>query len=176
MLHFGQMTNNQEAIGLINQLELAAHPEGGFYKEVYRSAQRIPDTALPKEFNGSRNYATSIYFLLTAENFSAFHKINQDETWHFYKGSPLRIHMITPKGNYSFVDIGMDLDNNIEPQFTVPAQVWFAAQVLDQNGFSLLGCQVAPGFDFKDFTLAKKQELISLFPKHGELICQFTRN
>ncbi len=161
---------------IVTALDLQPHPEGGYYKEVYRSAEAIPKEALPNQFEGPRNYATSIYFLITGANFSAFHKINQDETWHFYQGNPLRIHMISPEGNYSYKDIGLNLEHNIEPQFTVPAQVWFAAEVLDKDGFAFLGCQVAPGFDFKDFTLAKRELLAGMFPQHKLLITSFTRD
>lgn len=166
----------QQVAQIVDALSLLAHPEGGFYKEVFRSAGRIPSASLPDYFKGDRNYATSIYFLLTSNNFSAFHKINQDETWHFYSGSPLRIHMIDAHGNYTIQELGMDLEQGLEPQFTVPAQVWFAAEVMAPNSYSLLGCQVAPGFDFADFNLAKRTELTALFPDHSQVIKTFTRS
>ncbi len=165
----------QQADNIITSLDLKVHPEGGFYKEVYRSEGVIPNQVLPSQFIGDRNYATSIYFLLTEASFSAFHKINQDETWHFYSGAPLCIHIIDEEGNYSSQLLGLDIENGIEPQFTVPAQVWFAAEVKKADGFSFLGCQVAPGFDFADFDLANRDTLLLSFPQHASLITNFTR-
>lgn len=160
---------------IITKFDLTEHPEGGYYKETYRSKGIIKNQSLSAQFAGDRNYSTSIYFLLTSDKFSAFHKINQDEIWHFYSGTTLKLHMISPKGDYSFVLIGNDLLNNEKPQFVVPAQHWFAAEILKENSFALTGCTVSPGFDFKDFVLPKREELIALFPKHSEIIKQLTR-
>jgi len=160
---------------IIRKLDLLAHPEGGYFKEVYRSSGSVGPEALPKEFASQRNFATSIYFLLEHGNFSAFHKINQDETWHFYLGSPIRIHMISPDGKYSSVVIGQDLANDVFPQYTVSGHVWFAAEVLEPGGFGLVGCTVAPGFDFDDFVLAEFDALVAKFPDHQEVIRRFTR-
>ena len=95
---------------IIQKLQLKPHPEGGYFKEVYRSKGFIYKTSLPSEFSEKRNYSTSIYFMLTSDNFSAFHKINQDEIWHFYKGSPIKLHVISDKGDYSNVIIGNNLE------------------------------------------------------------------
>ena len=165
----------QKVDQIVTALNLLPHPEGGFYKEVYRSNGSIPKQVLPNYFNGDRNYATSIYFLLSGQNFSAFHKINQDETWHFYQGDAIKIHMIHPDRKYTTQLLGLDLAAGIEPQFTVPAHVWFAAQVMQPNGYSLLGCQVSPGFDFADFNLAKRDELSAEFPQHTHIIKTYTR-
>ena len=162
------------ATEIINHFNLTKHPEGGYYKETYRSSEVIRNESLSDVFIGERNYSTCIYFLLTSEKFSAFHKINQDEIWHFYKGTTLKLHMISPKGDYSFVLIGNDLLKNEKPQFVVPAQYWFAAEVIKENSFAFTGCTVAPGFDFNDFVLPKKEELIALFPKHSTIIKQLT--
>lgn len=156
---------------IVDQLGLLPHPEGGYYKETYRSENIIN---VLEGFVGERCYCTSIYFLLTAENFSGFHKIKQDEIWHFYEGAPLTIHMISPDGKYSKQRIGMDWENGLLPQFTVPAGYWFASEV--KEDFALVGCTVAPGFDFKDFELAKKQELSQRFPEHKEIIAKLTRD
>ncbi len=160
---------------IVETLELRPHPEGGYYKEVYRSQGGIPEHALPDAYKGSRNYMTSIYFLLTSENFSAFHRINQDETWHFYKGTSLAIHMINEVGEYSKVIIGNNLEAGELLQFTVPGQVWFAAEVCIANSYALVGCTVAPGFDFRDFELAQNNTLKIEFPKHKKIIDKFTR-
>lgn len=159
---------------IIDQFELQEHPEGGYFKETYRSKEIIPNSALDSSFEGDRNVCTGIYFLLTSEKFSAFHKVNQDEMWHFYKGGPLKLHMISTNGEYSFVIIGNDLEKGQIPQFTVTGGDWFAAEVIEDNSFSFVGCTVAPGFDFKDFVLPTSKELTDLFPQHKVIINRLT--
>jgi predicted cupin superfamily sugar epimerase len=163
--------NGQEIITFFN---LTKHPEGGYYKETYRSKGEILSENLGNEFDGNRNYCTSIYFLLTSDRFSAFHKISQDEIWHFYMGSTLKLHMISPEGNYSFVMIGNDFINDEIPQFTVSAQYYFAAEVLEKDAFSFSGCTVSPGFDFRDFVLPSCEQLSKEFPEHSKIIAQLT--
>ncbi|GGD25832.1 cupin domain-containing protein [Hyunsoonleella pacifica] len=160
---------------IINQLQLQPHPEGGYFKETYRSKGIITQEHLSKEFTGNRNYSTGIYFLLTSDTFSAFHKINQDEMWHFYNGQPLTLHIISPKGTYSKIVIGNNLEQNEVPQFTVPAKYWFAAEVLKNNSFALVGCTVSPGFDFRDFKMPERAFLLSKFPQHSQIITKLTR-
>lgn len=160
---------------IVDLLELQSHPEGGFYKETYRSEQLIPQEAL-KYFSGDRNFCTSIYFLLTSDNFSAFHRIKQDEIWHFYKGSPLYVHVIYPNGDYVRHVVGMDLNKRQLPQLTVPAGCWFASCVKNQDDYSFVGCTVAPGFDFDDFELATADSLSKEYPQHEEIIKQLTRS
>lgn len=160
---------------LVEKLDLQEHVEGGFYKETYRSEGIIQKKSIPENFDGDRNYSTGIYFLLTSENFSAFHRIKQDEMWHFYEGSPLTIHMINEKGAYSFQRLGLDLENYEEPQFTVPKNVWFASEVEDPNTYCLTGCTVSPGFDFNDFELAERKKLIEAYPNLKEVIHRLTR-
>ena len=159
---------------LINSLELTKHPEGGFYKETYRSEGKIQQSVLSDKFSGDRNYSTGIYFLLTSDNFSAFHRIKQDEMWHFYEGSPLVVHMIDPQGNYSFQKIGLALEDEQVPQYVVPKGIWFASEVLDSDSYSFVGCTVSPGFDFDDFELADKKLLSDEFPKHLQIIDRLT--
>lgn len=161
---------------IINFFDLKEHPEGGFFKETYRSLGKISQENLDDEIVGNRNYATSIYFLLSSEKFSAFHKINQDETWHFYKGSCLKIHLISPEGAYSFVLIGNDYKLGEVPQFTVPAKHYFAAEVIEKDAFSFVGCTVSPGFDFRDFYLPSCKELSKKFEEHQEIINKLTRH
>src|SRR5690554_4490747 len=93
---------------LIKKLELQPHPEGGYFKETYRSSGEINNESLGIEYKGKRNYSTCIYFLMTTESFSAFHRINQDEIWHFYEGSPIRLHIISEEGNHTTHIIGRD--------------------------------------------------------------------
>ena len=161
---------------IINHFNLIAHPEGGFFKEVYRSKGKINSKNLGKEFEGNRNYCTSIYFLLTSDTFSAFHKIQQDEIWHFYTGTTLKLHQISPEGNYSFVLIGTNFNNGEIPQYTVPAHYYFAAEVLEKDSFSFVGCTVSPGFDFRDFMLPNCSTLSNKFPKHSKIIDQLTHH
>ena len=161
---------------IIDHFNLIAHPEGGYYKEVARSKGLILEKNLAEYFQGNRNYYTSIYFLLTSDKFSAFHKINQDEIWHFYQGSSLKLHLISPDGKYSFVIIGNDFKNNEVFQFTVPAHYYFSAEVIQKNSFSFVGCTVAPGFDFRDFVLPSYKELSNEFPNHAEIIKELTHH
>lgn len=156
----------------INHLGLSPHPEGGFFKEVYRSSEQIE--GLPARYKGgARAFSTSIYFLLNGAQKSHFHRIQSDETWHFYAGSPLRLHQIDITGQYQQVLIGSDLVNGQVLQYTVPKNVWFAAEVIDKEEFGLVGCTVAPGFDFADFELAKASDLERICPKQTVLIKDF---
>ena len=165
----------KEIQSIIDTLELSPHPEGGFFKETYRSEGFISESDLNDDIDGKRNYSTGIYFLLTSNTFSAFHRIKQDEMWHFYKGSSLKLHIISESGKYSNAIIGNNLEKDEAPQFTVKARDWFAAEVLNDNNYSLVGCTVSPGFDFRDFELPKRTDLVSKFPQHSEIITRLTR-
>jgi len=158
----------------IEKLGLEKHPEGGYFKEVYRSEEIIPKQSLHKRYLGDRNHSTSIYFLLTSNEFSAFHRIKSDETWHFYSGSPVTVHMIDESGKYSNVKLGSNPENGEVFQFAIPHGVWFAASVNEPDSFTLVGCTVAPGFHFDDFELGKREELIKLFPQYEGVIRKFT--
>ena len=161
---------------LIKILELEPHPEGGYFKETYRSNGIIKNSCLPSEFKGNRNFCTGIYYLLESQDFSAFHKINQDEMWHFYKGDALEIVIITEDGKLERIMLGNDIQNGNVFQCVVPKNCWFAAKVSIPNSFSLVGCTVSPGFDFQDFTLADAHHLKPEFPKHKNIIKAFTRS
>lgn len=163
--------NLQKIQILVEKLKLSAHPEGGYFKETYRSFGKISEACLPASFLGDRNYSTAIYYLLTSETFSAFHRIHQDETWHFYEGTPITIHEISPDGNYTKTLVGAAMNY----QYTVLAGAWFGATVDTPNSYSLVGCTVAPGFDFTDFELGKRAVLIAEFPQHKEIINLLTR-
>ncbi len=165
--------NTKETI--IKQLNLLPHPEGGYYRETYRSSIEISEPNLPKAYQGNRNVSTCIYFLITSDNFSAFHRINQEEIWHFYLGAPILLHTISNKGTYQQFTIGNDFTKGQTPQLIVPGGDWFAAEIVEKDGFALVGCTVAPGFDFSDFDLAKQSYLIEKFPQHQEIIKRLTR-
>jgi len=160
----------------INKINLIAHPEGGYYCETYRSQLSIAKEALQPEFTGSRLVSTAIYFLLEGENFSAFHRLRSDEIWHFYAGGTIAVHVIDPDGSYSKIQLGSDPQAGEVFQAVVKAGSWFASQVRDPKSFALAGCTVAPGFDFADFELGSRSELVKLYPQHRKLIEQFTRS
>ena len=160
----------------IDKLQLVPHPEGGYYRESYRCDFSIAREALPPQFTGPRPASTAIYFLLDGENFSAFHRLRSDELWHFHAGSPILVHVIEPEGGYSEVRLGADPDAGEVLQAVVKAGRWFASRLSDPQSFALAGCTVSPGFDFEDFELAKRAELVRLYPQHRELIEQMTRS
>jgi len=159
----------------IKHLTMQPHPEGGFFKESYRSDGIISSQCLPEAFHGDRHYCTAIYFLLQQNDFSAFHRIASDECWHFYEGGSLLIHVIDKEGNYSCTRLGRNIHEGEFLQFVVPAQCWFASEPLRSTGFSLVGCTVAPGFDFADFEMANAEELSKQFPQHQSLIHRLCR-
>ncbi len=158
----------------IKQLQLKKHPEGGYYKEVYRSGERILPTHLPKRYKSSRNFSTSIYFLLDGKQFSAFHILKSDELWHFYDGSTVLLYIINQKGELRIKKLGKKKD--CELQLTIEKQNWFAAEVEDKKSFALFGCTVSPGFEFDDFELGERHDLIKKFPQHSALIKRLTKS
>lgn len=159
---------------IIELLQLKPHPEGGYFREIYRSEGMIKHKCLGPEYTGDRNYSTSIYYMLDGNSFSAFHKIVQDETWHFYDGSPLALHMITPLGYHIEVIMGPEIEKGQVFQYTVPGGTWFAAKPVETESYSLFGCTVSPGFTFADFRIGDRNELISLFPQYTDLITEFS--
>ncbi|PWU01404.1 MAG: hypothetical protein C5B52_07395 [Bacteroidetes bacterium] len=157
----------------IDYYGLQAHPEGGYYKENYRSEEMINEECLPIRFRESRCFSTAIYYLLEAGQVSAFHRIKSDELWHFYHGSPLNIYVIFENGEFELIRLGNSPGKGEVFQANVPAGSWFAAQPNDENGFSLVGCTVAPGFDYDDFEMADSEILLEKFPQHTALIEKF---
>lgn len=154
----------------IEKLNMNKHPEGGYFKETYRSHETIGRECLPKRYNDARAYGTAIYFLLETDNISAFHKIKSDELWFFHTGDPVEIYLLQQDGLIT-LKLGHDPEQGETLQAILPAQTWFAARPQKgQYGFSLMSCTVNPGFDFDDFELAKRQELEQAFPAHKNLI------
>lgn len=164
-----------EAKALIQQYCLLPHPEGGWYKETYRSEEKINAAALPERFSGSRSFATAIYFLMESGNFSAFHRIKSDECWHFYAGGTLEVYIIDANGQLSIIPLGNQIDKGEYFQFVVPANCWFASKPAQGVSYSFVGCTVSPGFDFEDFELAKEEDLASQYPNHAALIKSLCR-
>lgn len=153
---------------IIDSFSMDEHPEGGWYKELYRSALNTTTS------NGERSLLTSIYFLLSSNNSSNFHKIESDEIWYYHEGSSLSVHTIDHQGNYKILKVGMNIEAGEQPQVLVPKGYIFGSTVTEENSYSLVSCAVAPGFDFEDFYLYKRKELLALFPQHKAIIERLT--
>jgi len=159
----------------IEKYHMSKHPEGGWYKETYRSGLTFGKGVLPDKYGSARQAATSIYFLLEGKEVSKFHVLQSDEIWYFHTGSAVTIHFLAPKDNsYSSVTLGNSGSAEETFQAVIPAGVVFGAEVLDAESYSLVGCMVAPGFDFADFRLCQAEELMAAFPDRQELIERFT--
>ncbi len=129
----------------IDKLQLSSHPEGGYFRESYRSLEKINTNALPEGFLGNRNVSTAIYYLLQNNDFSAWHRIKSDEMWHYYDGSSsFEIHVLSKERGHEILKLGTDLDNEESLQMVVPANTWFAARLTETESFALAGCTVAP--------------------------------
>ena len=150
---------------IINKLKLQPHPEGGFYSETYRSDITIPGK--------DRQLMTSIYFLLTSENVSRFHRIKSDELWFYHSGSPLVVHTLE-NGSHTQTLVGPNILEDELPYFLVPKDTIFGSTVLNKNSYSLVSCVVSTGFDFKDFELFSEEQLIVDFPHHQNIIKKLT--
>jgi predicted cupin superfamily sugar epimerase len=149
----------------VDHLELAPHPEGGFFKSVSQPAERYQI----KEGH-ERPLYTSIYFLLNQESPSHFHRLKSDEVWYFHAGDPLTVHMLYPDGRYVHIKLGQTLENKELLQFTVPKGVIFGSSVDDHGSYSLVSCMVSPGFDYEDFELFTQAELLKDYPQHESVI------
>lgn len=166
---------------LIRALNLSPHPEGGYFRETYRSPMNLPVHQQTEAFDGPRAACTGIYYLLGAGDFSAFHRIKSDEMWHHYEGEALTIHQIFSDGLYQAVTLGRDIGAGGRPQYVIPAGTWFAVTVdadpeANPDAYTLAGCTVSPGFDFKDFEMAKGYMLKNAFPEHADLISELVRD
>jgi predicted cupin superfamily sugar epimerase len=158
----------------VQRLRLEPHPEGGFYRQTYRAALTLPQSALPRHA-GDRAASTAIYFLLAGDQFSALHRLRSDEVWHFYTGSSLIVHVIEPGGKYSQILLGGDAAFGEHFQAVVPAGCWFGSSLRHPNTYALVGCTVAPGFDFADFEMANRDDLSAQYPQHRAIIERLTR-
>jgi len=154
---------------IIDHYKMEAHPEGGWYKETYRSETNTHIKDL-----GERSLMTSIYFLLESHQTSNFHVIKSDELWFYHSGSALTVHCIYPNGEYEKLHIGPDFEQGQTFQALVPKGTIFGSTVDEPNTFSMVGCTVAPGFDFNDFKLFERHELLMLHPEHKEIIERLT--
>ncbi|TZF83060.1 cupin domain-containing protein [Pedobacter sp. BS3] len=152
---------------LIQQLQLQKHPEGGFYRETYRCSDTLTSS------NKTRNVSTAIYYLLENADRSHFHRIQSDELWFFHQGATVEIIMLTD-GQSTSILLGNNLEQGEVPQVIIPANTWFAARLKHANGYALVSCTVAPGFDFADFELAGKESLLQQYPHSKILIDDLT--
>jgi len=153
----------------INKLNLQPHPEGGFYKEVFRSQIDVT-TANNSKVNQA---ITSIYYLLEGNDYSGFHRLKSDEIWYFHKGSPLHIHVLDNAGFLRSIELS-DLETG-SLSVVIPAGLWFAAEIPSKQGFCLASCAVAPGFDFSEFEMAEKDALCEGYPQYADTIARLCR-
>jgi predicted cupin superfamily sugar epimerase len=160
---------------LIRLLNLQPHPrEGGYFRETYRAADLLPTAALPPHYRGPRSASTAIYYLLTPDTCSALHRLGSDEVFHFYLGSPVRMLQLFQDGRSKEVILGPDLSQGQSVQVMVPRGVW-QGSVLEPGGdFALLGCTVAPGFEYADYESASRAELLARYPTYADLITRLT--
>lgn len=157
------------AAALVRELQLKPHPEGGWYRETYRSRAGL------RTPRGRRSLCTAILYLLEEGQVSRLHRIKSDELWHFYAGGPLRVSALGPGGRLETALLGPDPAAGHAPQALVPAGRWFGAAPEKGAGYSLVGCTVSPGFDFRDFELGSREELLKRFPRAAKIIRELTR-
>jgi predicted cupin superfamily sugar epimerase len=148
--------------------------EGGYFRETYRSTLTVGADALPQEYGGERNVSTAIYYLLTPDTFSVIHRVASDEVFHFYAGDPVEMLQLGPDQDGRILTIGNDLIVGNEPQVVVPAGVWQGCRLIDGGRWALMGCTVAPGFDYADYTAGDRSELIAAYPEFAEMITALT--
>ena len=160
---------------LIQKYNLEPHPEGGWYKQTYKSNEEIDADALPERFGANRSFSTAIYFLLEKGEFSAFHRIKSDECWHFYAGDTLLIYIIEQNGELKVILLGNDLEKGQSFQYVVPANCWFASRPAPESEYCFVGCTVSPGFEFEDLELADATELSVMYPQHKSIIKELCR-
>jgi predicted cupin superfamily sugar epimerase len=166
------MPSAEEIIACLN---LQPHPkEGGYFRETYRSTETLPASTLPARYGGERSASTAIYYLLTPTTFSALHRLRTDEVFHFYLGSPVRMLQLAPDGTGRSVVLGPDILAGQQAQVVVPRGVWQGSLLEPGGTFALLGCTVAPGFDYTDYEHGTRAELLARYPDHAELIRRLT--
>jgi len=163
------------ATSIVEHYQMQPHPEGGHYLSTYRSQELLHEECLPIRFVGERPFSTAILFLLEGGDFSAFHRLKSDELWHFHSGSAMNIYVIAPDGGFELITIGRRFDLGEVFQATVKAGHWFASSPVNEEGYSLAGCTVSPGFDFQDLEMGDADLLSGEFPQHESMIRKFCR-
>lgn len=156
---------------IIERLNLLPHPEGGYYRRNWQSQmQATVQDANGKVVHPQRSIGSSILYLLPSHEVCGWHRVACDEMWHFYYGSSLKLHLITKSGEHVEHILGMDLLHKELPQFIIPRQTWFCAEVIAEASFSFCGCTLWPSFSYADFELAELKKLLDDYPRHKELI------
>lgn len=159
---------------VIRLLNLQPHPvEGGFFRETYRATATLPAAVLPAH-GGPRSVSTAIYYLLKPGHVSELHVLPGDEVFHFYLGSPVKMLQLWPDGSGCERVLGPDIGAGEVPQLVVPAGVWQGTRLLHDDGFALLGCTVAPGFDYADYRGASRSELTAKWGAFAGEIARLT--
>lgn len=157
----------------IERLKMEKHQEGGYYTSYYESPIHVTGQAINKTFEGTRPLATSIYFLIEENDASNFHRLQADEIWYFHEGSPLTVAVISPEGVLTEHKLGLDFDKGERPQLLVPAGSIFGSYV--NEAYALVSCAVAFGFDFRDFELFEREDLLKQYPEHSKIVKKLTR-
>lgn len=160
---------------LIEKFALQKHPEGGYFSEVYRSDEIISKVALPGRYDSDRSIGTSIYFLLTSNEKSNFHRLKSDEFWYFHSGTTIEVYIIHLDGKLEIKKMGMNIFEGEVPSLLLPKGSWFGAKILEKSSYGFVSCAVFPGFDFADFELANREELVKTFPQHTTIISELTK-
>ncbi len=163
------------AAQLIALLDLKPLPlEGGWFRETYRSSDRVPAAALPPRYGRDKALGTAIFYLLTPDTCSALHRLPTDEIFHFYQGDPVSMLHLGPAG-CQVLTLGSDLEAGQQPQVVVPAGVWQGSFLQAGGRWALLGTTMAPGFDFSDYEAGDRLRLSEQFPAFADLIHRLTR-
>jgi predicted cupin superfamily sugar epimerase len=165
---------NPEAENLIRLLQLAPHPEGGYFRETWRSSESLAGSALPERFGGERSLGTAILYLLPAGKHSCLRRLQGDEIWHLYEGGPLHLDLINPAGEHQRLTLGREADRGETFQCVVPNGCWFGAEPAEGAPYALAGCTVTPGFTFEDFEMADRDTLLAAYPRHRALVERLT--
>jgi predicted cupin superfamily sugar epimerase len=160
---------------LIALLQLQPHPkEGGYFRETYRCDDHLAVGHLPRRYRSDHSASTAIYYLLTPTSISPLHRLATDEVFHFYLGSPVRMLQLGPGHVSREIVLGPDLIAGQHVQVLAPRGIWQGSILEPGGGFALLGCTVAPGFEYEDYEHGQRAELIKEFPQHAELIRRLT--
>ena len=165
---------SDDATRWIAALGLTPHPEGGWFHESWRAPETVEAPALPARFGRSHRLGTAIYYLLRAGEFSRLHRLSADEVWHLYAGGPLVLNVLDPDGGARRLVLGLGVAAGERPQWVVPHGSWFGAEPGPGAPYALVGCTVAPGFEYADFEIGERTALLASHPGQRELIERLT--
>lgn len=152
---------------IIENLNLEVHPEGGYFRRTYCAPVKIN--------HHERAIGSSIYYYLEDNDFSAWHRVDCDEMWHFYSGNELVLYLIDSRGHLSSIQMGDPLNDDNTPQYLIPSGTWLAAEIKGNQGYGLVGCTCFPEFEFRGFEMPPREKLLQEFPQHKEIIIKLTR-